>query len=265
MKFKGILISFILVGASSSTALALSANEIMQMVNDRDNGDNIVMEMQMVLINKDDEQRVRRMKQFRKDQGPDTQSVIFFEEPADVKNTGFLTYDYDDESQDDDQWMYLPALRKTKRIAASDKSGSFMGSDFNYSDLTSYNLGDYNYKILKESDSVDGADTWVVYSEPKNESVMEKTGYSKSVLWVRKDNHMVVRAKNWVHKSPDIKFFEFQNLKQIEGVWFATEIKAERRFGKETVHRTLLKWENIRLNQELDTALFTQRRLEQGL
>ena len=133
----------------STSAWALTADEIMQRVNDREDGDNIVMEMQMVLINKNNEQRVRRMQQYRQDKGEDSQSVIFFEEPADVRNTGFLTYDYDDESKDDDQWMYLPALRKTKRIAASDKSVSFMGSDFNYSDLTSYNLSDYNYKLLK--------------------------------------------------------------------------------------------------------------------
>jgi hypothetical protein len=258
-----VLSSLLLWGASS--AFALTADEIMQRVNDRDDGDNIVMNMQMILINKNNEQRVRRMQQYRKDKGEDTQSVIFFEEPADVKDTGFLTYDYDDESMDDDQWMYLPALRKTKRIASSDKSGSFMGSDFNYSDLTSYNLSDYNYKLLKESAPVDGADAWVIFSEPKSEDVMEETGYSKSVIWVRKDNYVVVRAKNWVHKSPDIKFFEFKNLREIDGVWFATEIQAQRRFGRETVHQTVLKQENIRLNQPLDEALFSQRRLEQGL
>ena len=52
-----------------------------------------------------------------------------------MKNTGFLTYDYDASGKDDDQWLYLPALGKTKRIASSDQSGAFMGSDFNYSDL----------------------------------------------------------------------------------------------------------------------------------
>ena len=155
------------------------------------------------------------------------------------------------------------ALRKTKQI--SDKSGSFMGSDFNYSDLTSYNLSDYNYKLLKENDKVDGSDAWVIYSEPKNDDVKEETGYAKSVIWVRKDNYVVVRAKNWVHKSPDIKFFQFKDLQQIEGVWFPSEIKAQRRFGKEVVHQTILRQQNIRLNQNLENSLFSQRRLEQGL
>ena len=61
---------------------------------------------------------------------------MFFLSPADVKDTGFLTYDYDEEGRDDDQWLYLPALKKTKRIASGDKSGSFMGSDFTYADMT---------------------------------------------------------------------------------------------------------------------------------
>ncbi|MEC8358357.1 MAG: outer membrane lipoprotein-sorting protein [SAR324 cluster bacterium] len=263
-KWNILVLGACLAGIGTS-AWALTADEIMQRVNDREDGDNIVMEMQMVLINKNNEQRVRRMQQYRQDKGEDSQSVIFFEEPADVRNTGFLTYDYDDESKDDDQWMYLPALRKTKRIAASDKSGSFMGSDFNYSDLTSYNLSDYNYKLLKENDEVDGSDAWVIYSEPKNDDVKEETGYAKSVIWVRKDNYVVVRAKNWVHKSPDIKFFQFKDLQQIEGVWFPSEIKAQRRFGKEVVHQTILRQQNIRLNQNLEDSLFSQRRLEQGL
>ena len=108
------------------------ARVIMERVDARDDGDNQTGDMQMVLIDKRGQQRVRRIATFKKDKGEDTLRLMFFLTPADVKDTAFLTYDYDDPDRDDDQWLYLPALRKTKRIATSDKSGSFMGSDLNY-------------------------------------------------------------------------------------------------------------------------------------
>jgi len=103
------------------------ARSLMEQVDARDDGDNMTAESVMILIDKNNDQRVRKMKRFIKDKGEDVLSMVFFLEPADVKETGFLTYDYDDSAKDDDQWLYLPALKKSKRIANDDKSGSFMG------------------------------------------------------------------------------------------------------------------------------------------
>ena len=135
------------------------AREIMQKVNDRDDGDNQTLDMEMILIDKRGNKRKRSIRSFRKDKGKDTYSILFFLTPADVKNTGFLTYDYKEKDKDDDQWLYLPALRKSKRIASDDKSGSFMGSDFNYSDLTEPALEDYDFHLMKEVE-VGGVKTW---------------------------------------------------------------------------------------------------------
>jgi len=132
-----------LVAAMGITSLALlaalpvhaddpRAREIMERVDARDDGDDQTSRLDMILIDKRENQRVRELLSFAKDVGEDTYTMLFFLSPADVKDTGFLTYDYDDESRDDDQWLFLPALRKTKRIASGDKSGSFMGSDFTY-------------------------------------------------------------------------------------------------------------------------------------
>ena len=105
----------------------------MEKVNARDVGERSISEMEMILIDKKGNKRVRKLKTYGLEQGKDSKSLMFFISPADVKNTGFLTYDYDESGKDDDQWLYLPALRKTKRIASGDKSGSFMGSDLNLS------------------------------------------------------------------------------------------------------------------------------------
>ena len=122
--------------ATQPVLAEMSAREIMQAVEDREDGDNRVADMSMVLIDKNGDTRTRAIRSFDKDKGEDNQRIMFFLSPADVKDTAFLTYDYDEYEKDDDQWLYLPALRKSKRIASSDKSGSFMGSDFSYSDMT---------------------------------------------------------------------------------------------------------------------------------
>ncbi|MBW2650208.1 MAG: outer membrane lipoprotein-sorting protein, partial [Deltaproteobacteria bacterium] len=160
------------------------ARAIMEKVDARDDGDNQISDMEMILIDKKGKERIRRIHTFSKDKGEDTLKLMFFQHPADVKDTAFLTYDYDDPDKDDDQWLYLPALRKTKRIASTDKSVSFMGSDFTYSDMTSRNLEDYDYSFYEKGKEkeVNGVKTWVIWSVPRSKDVIEETGYEKSLL-----------------------------------------------------------------------------------
>ena len=252
--------------ASPQTAQAADdpkARAIMQRVDDRDDGDNQISNMQMVLIDKRGKQRVRELLSFTKDKGEDTHSMMFFLSPADVEDTGFLTYDYDEADRDDDQWLYLPALKKTKRIASSDKSGSFMGSDFSYADMTERPLEKYEYELLQEAE-VDGHPVWVIQSTPINEEEIDETGYTKSIQFVRKDNDVVIRAKIWVKKGKRNKYMEVQELEQIEGIWVPTVMTMTTKKGKQTLHKTILRTSNVKFNQDLDFDSFTVRGLETG-
>jgi hypothetical protein len=181
-----------------------------------------------------------------------------------VKETGFLTYDYDDADKDDDQWLYLPALKKTKRIASGDKSGSFMGSDFTYADLTTRELDHYDYTFLKE-DEVGGHEVWIVQAIPNTEDEIEETGYTKSIFFVRQDNDVVIRSKNWVKKGRREKYFEVKKLEQIDGIWVATEMHMATKKGTTTLHRTVIRASDVRFNQDLAESQFTVRQLEKGL
>ncbi len=245
-------------------AADLTARQIMERVDDRDDGDNGISDMVMTLIDKKGNKRARKIRSYIKDKGEDKQRIMFFMAPADVKDTGFLTYDYDDYSKDDDQWLYLPALGKSKRIASSDKSGSFMGSDFNYSDMTSRNLDAYDFRILDEKE-VRGAKTWVIEAIPKTEEEIDETGYSKSVLFVRQDNYMVVRAVLWVNEGGRIKYMDSPKIELIDGIWFATKQTMTTKKNRRTVHKTELNFYNIKFNQPLDQSMFSLRRLEKGL
>jgi hypothetical protein len=240
------------------------AREIMEKVDAREDGDNQTADMEMVLIDKGGKERFRVIRTFSKDMNADTFRLMFFSSPADVKHTGFLTYDYDDPERDDEQWLYLPALKKTKRIASSDKSGSFMGSDLNYSDMTSRNLEDYNFTMKDELD-VNGHPAWLIESIPRTKKVIKETGYSKSLLFIRQDNFYVIRAIHWVDDGGYLKYVDVKNLEQIDGIWIGTEMHVFKKKGKSVVHRTELRWKNIQFNQNLEEELFTIRRLEKGL
>ncbi len=249
--------------AAATSAEPPTGRQIMEWVDERDDGDHGISDMRMVLVDKRGNERVRELRSLSRDVGEDEQTIMFFLAPADVKDTGFLTYDYDDPDRDDDQWLYLPALKKTKRIAGGDKSGSFMGSDFTYADLASRPLDRYQYTLMKETD-VAGVPVWQVESIP-NEKESDETGYTKSIVFVRQDNHMVIRSVNWVKKGKKLKYFEVKKLEQIDGIWVATELTMTTRKGKATVHRTRLEMSNVRFDQDHDEQLFTVRQLEKGL
>ena len=243
---------------------ALTAREIMEKVDARDDGDNLTANQRMILIDKNGAERVRDMAVFNKDQGRDTHRLVFFLSPADVRDTGFLTYDYYAGDKDDDQWLYLPELKKTKRIAASDKSAAFMGSDFSYADLTRRVLDEWNYKLLKEGE-VRGHKVWLIEATPASEVIRKRYGYSKSVVFVRQDIHIVVRAVHWVVKGQRLKYLDVKKLEQIDDIWTATEISVKLTKARKTLHRTILKTSDVKYNQDIDDGLFTIRRLEKGL
>lgn len=249
---------------TSASADDPKAREIMQKVEDRDDGDNMTSQMEMILIDRHQKKRVKKMEAFEKDKGEDTLKIMFFKYPAEVKDTGFLTYDYDEHGRDDDQWLYLPALRKTKRIASSDKDGSFMGSDLNYSDMTSRDLEDYDFKIIKESE-VNGKKVWIILSLPRSKDVIDETGYKKAVLFVRQDNYYVIGAIMYTESGGYHKNLNVKKLELIEGIWVGTEIHVTKKKGKQFIHKTILRVSDVKFNQDLDYDMFTTRRLEKGL
>ena len=254
----------IILNTAPALAGELTAREIMEKADARDDGDNMIANMEMILIDKKGQERVRKIETFSKDKGKDTLKLMFFIEPADVKDTGFLTYDYYSGERDDDQWLYLPELHKTKRIASSDKSSAFMGSDFSYADMTKRVLDEWKYKLLKEAE-VRNHKVWLIEAIPANKTIEDRYGYTKSVLFVRQDIFMVVRAVHWVKEGKKLKYLDIKKLEQIDGIWVGTEIHMKTNKGKQTVHRSVFKWHNIKFSQDLDEKLFTVRRLEKGI
>lgn len=254
---------------STSVLAADKARDIMDKVDARDDGSSLISIMQMTLIDKNGKKRIRQMRTFSKDIDANTEhKTIFFLSPSDVKNTAFLTYDYSGDDKDDDQWMYLPALKKTKRIPASDKDAAFMGSDFSYADMTDKELDDYTFKLIKETTikrKEGKVPVWVIESIPVSQDIIDETGYTKSILYIRQDNYVLTRAKFYLKKGSRIKYMDVRKLEKIDGIWVAMQTTMTTKQGKKILHKTILTNSNVEINTEISDDIFTIRMIEKGL
>jgi hypothetical protein len=134
--------------------------------------------------------RVRELSMATKlyDGGKTEKRIYTFVSPADVKGTGVLVFDY--EAQADDVWIFVPAMRKTRRIVSSQRSQAFMGSEFSFGDLNIPALDDFNYTLVKE-ESFGGENCYVIDAIPKDKAIADSEGYSKKTYWISKDKFVV--------------------------------------------------------------------------
>lgn len=256
-----------IVFAEGNTA-PLSAREIMERANTVDMGDNVAQDFEMILIDQGGNQRSQEARAFRKRMGKgidrETRTILFFHYPDSVKGMGFFAWDVDDPAEEDKQWLYMPRIGQTKRIAGNDKRLAFMGSDFSHADMAMRNVQNYNYKMIKE-DVYNGDKVWVIEATPVNEAVVSEEGYIKSIISVRQDNFMVVHSINTLKQGGREKHLDVSKLEKIDGIWVQTEVVMETRKGGTMLSKTILRTKNVRFRQKKPDEFFTVRSLEQGL
>jgi outer membrane lipoprotein-sorting protein len=230
-------------------------------VDERPDGDDRTAELYMLLTNKKGKQRERNVITYRKDEDEDSKTVMFFLEPADVKNTGFLTWSYDDESKDDDQWLYLPALKKVRRISSGNKSDYFMGTDFTYNDMGDAEVDDYTHTLLG-TEVIDGIECHHVEQLPKDDDVLKEQGYGRIEAWVRPDIWVLVKANFFDRKLKPLKELTVSDIEQIDGIWTPKTMIMK---NLQTKHQTEFRFSNIHYNTGLDDSIFSQRSLTKGI
>ncbi len=246
-----------LLGFPFSTAMGkLSGRDIMVKADNIDDGKDRRIEMEMELVNKRGKKRFRQMVLLSKDYGKDVKSVFFVKKPADVRGTGFLVWSYDNPSRDDDRWLYLPALKRSKRISGSSKNDSFMGSDMTYDDMGDRSVDEDRHKLLREEELA-GHDCWVVQSIPKERDSL----YSKKVFWVRKDNSIVIKGLFYDRRGKLLKVMERKNIKKVQGLWtvFLSEMK-----NVQDNHKTFLRLKKVKYNMGLRNSFFKISTVERG-
>ena len=251
-----------------SPALVLTASDVMQRNDMLDDGDTAVYDYTIVLIDSRDRQRSRNMRVYRKDYGADSKTLSLFDSPADIRGTTYLNFNWDDAERDDDSWLYLPSLQRVKRIASSDTSDSFMGSDFTYADINGFELDWYDYSFVSESVMIDGVDCWLIESVAKPEykqRAEQATGYAKIHSWIRKDNFLQARAKFWELRGNRIKYYTASEFAQVEGIWTINRLQVVTTRNEREEHASVLQVNNVSYNRELDDDMFTTEFMQRGL
>lgn len=265
-KFTVVLLVMIAISALYAASVSaelpdIEARQVAVNTDDRDDGDDQTSDLEMVLINKQGKQRVRKVRSYQKDYEDGDKSVMFFLEPADVKGTGFLGWNYDDESKDDDQWLYLPALKKVRRISSSNRADYFMGTDFTYNDMGDRDVDDYMYKHLG-TEVIDGIECYHVERLPKDKDVIDESGYGKTEIWVRPDIWMMVKAVFYDKKMKLLKELTASDFEEIDGIWTAKTMQMNNIQKK---HQTIFTFTDVSYNAGLDDNIFSQRQLTRGV
>jgi len=238
--------------------------EIAEKINARDDGISVSRLLTMELIDRRGKKRVRETRGFRKYYDDEKRTVIHYLKPRNVKRTAFMTFDYPQAKRDDDQWLYLPALRKVRRISASDRGDYFLGTDYTYEDIKKENkvsVEDYHRKTLRK-ELLDGFPVFVVESTPINNEIAKELGYSKVVRWVDEKIWMIRKSEFWDVQGNPLKTTYSKDIRKVQGIWTAHRLEAE---NKKTGHKTIFIFSDVDYKKEVSDDLFTERALRRGL
>jgi len=235
------------VFAITNAALAQKSEDVMSGFEDA------TATMSMVLINAAKQEKKRTMK-MKVLEGKDAdKSLMEFLTPADVKGTKFLSYEHVD--KDDDQWLYLPALKRVKRIASKNKSGAFMGSEFSYEDLSAFNAKKYIYEGDAKEGTYNGKPVYIGTSKPKS----KYSGYSKLVSYIDKDTFLIQKMEYYDRKKELLKTAVFEDYIKLKGVYRIGKITMSNVQNDKT---TILIWSDQKIKNHLKSKDFHKRYLK---
>jgi len=211
-------------------------------------------DMLMTLRNKKGRQSIRQIRVKNLEvEGDGDKGLTVFDQPRDVKGTAFLTYSH--ALVADEQWIFLPALKRVKRISSSNKSGPFMGSEFAYEDISSFEVAKYSYLYLRD-EILDGQDCFVLETRP----LYKHSGYTKSTVWIDKDEYRIQKIDFYDRKDSLLKIQRFSDYQQYLGqYWRADTMTME---NQQNGKSTTLKWSNYRFQTGLTAKDFEKNDLK---
>ena len=247
------------VGLVSLPAYAQTAEEqglaIAVEADQRDRGwGDATADMTMILRNRQGETSERRLRvRTLEVEGDGDKSMTIFDHPADVNGTAFLSHTHATEA--DDQWLYLPALKRVKRIASANKSGPFVGSEFAYEDISSQEIAKYQYKYLRD-EALGGQDAFVVERIPQ----YRHSGYTRQVVWLDKEHYRVLKGEYFDRKGAHLKTLFARDYRQYLGkYWRAHTMEmVNHQNGKSTV----LSWSKFQFGNGFSERDFERNSLK---
>ncbi|WP_237113795.1 outer membrane lipoprotein-sorting protein [Pseudoalteromonas rubra] len=256
--------SLLTVAAFSASASTTGSTEaeakglaISQQAKARDTGwGDSTADMLMILRNKQGQESIREISTKTLELLDDgDKSLTIFNKPRDVKGTTFLSFSHP--VGNDDQWLYLPSLKRVKRIASRNKSGPFMGSEFSFEDLSSFEIEKYRYNYVGD-EQLNGLDNFVVEQFP----VDENSGYTRRLVWIDKSEYRLQKVDFYDRKNTLLKTLSYQGYQQYLGKYWRAD--SAEMVNHQSGKSTTLKWQNYAFKTGLTDGDFNRNSLKRA-
>jgi len=233
----------------------ISGTEVMENVYNRPAGEEMNANLVMTITNSRGSKRERSIIQYSLETSEKESKIMFFTAPADVRDTSFMTWSWED-GRDDDQWIYLPALRRVKRISSDSKNDSFMGSDFTYDDLGERHPSEDRHSIIGE-ETIGGEACYIVESVP----VGDDDAFSKTISWIIKDKWIGLKKDFYDNKNQIYKNLTIDAFDRIDGFWIITDMTMT---DLDRNNSTRIEMRDVSFNVDLDESFFSERQMKIG-
>jgi outer membrane lipoprotein-sorting protein len=251
-----VLVLFVLLG-TTVPAFSQDAAAIVTASRNRIEAETISTRMRMVTTAKDGGTREQILDQYSKDDASGrSRTVIVFQLPPAVRGTRFLTLE--NSGRGNDQWIFLPSLGKVRRIASSEGSDSFMGTDFSYDDISSASRNaDLDTHSLVREETYNGKACYVIESKPKDSSYQ----YSRMVQWIDKDSKISYKLELYNRKNVAVKTVEMSDIRDVQG---RPTVHATKMTSLAGGTSTTLFVDIIKYDDSIPESVFTTNYLETG-
>ncbi len=259
------LLTALVVGLAASAAAELPAGEeVAARINARDDGGSLSQVLEMDLVAKDGSVRTRTAKVLRRWFDGEKRLVFAYQSPSTIRDTAFLVHDFAEAGKDDAQWLYLPALRKSRRIAARDRGQRFLGTDLSYEDMkneTRVSAADYGWKTLRE-EACGEHSCLVVEATPRSDDIAHAVGYGGITYWVDSSIWIARKADYVDPGGKALKTATISEIREVDGIWTPHRIEVA---NHQSGHRTVMRSSEVDYATEIDEDSFTERALRRGI
>lgn len=251
------LFSLVICSAASAQSVEEKGLAIATEADRRDEGfHDLKATMTMLLRNRRGEESLREMRSSTLEvEGDGDKTLIVFDQPRDVKGTALLSFTH--KTRPDDQWLYLPALKRVKRISSKNKSGPFMGSEFAYEDISSQEIEKYTYRYVRD-DKLGSQPMYVIERDP----VDENSGYTRQLVWIDKQEYRPFKVDYYDRKNKLLKTLEYRGYKQYLNKFWRPD--AMFMSNHQTGKSTLLSWLDYQFQVGLTDKDFTKNALKRA-
>lgn len=254
---KTIVIQFVVFFMSIGVAFAQNARDIMEKASETVDFDAIEMAMTLKIYDAKGSERIRQISTVSRKFGVTNKTIMKFIAPADVKGTAILVYD--NENTSDDMWIYMPALRKTRRIVSSERGKNFMGSEFTNADMSKPSLDDFKYKVMG-TETINGINCWKIEAVCKDKTVEDEYGFSKKIAYIGQGNYLCYKVEFYDLEGSLLKTQIIgQYKKQPDGKYIASYMEMK---NEQNGRRSVMQIDNFRLGTNLAESTFVPSMLE---